>query len=78
MVEGGHRLRFELEAPQAIGVRGHGRGQHLEGDLAPEAVIAGAVDLPHPSRAKETRDFIGADPGPRGQLHARLPGRLAF
>ena len=74
MVEGGHRLRLDLEAPQAVGVRGHGRGEHLERDLAPEAVIAGAVDLPHAARAEETRDFVGADAGPRGQLHVRLQG----
>ena len=78
MVEGGHRLRFDLEAPQAVGVRGHGRGEHLEGDIAPEAVIAGAVDLSHASGAEETRDFIGADPGPRGQLHVSTPGNAAI
>jgi len=72
VVEGAHGFRFLLEAPQPIGIGGGVRGQDLDGDLAPEPVVARAVDLPHPARAQGSQDFVrsqadsGAESGSMG------------
>ena len=50
-----------LEAAQALGVGGEGGGQNLDGDVASEARIAGAIDLAHAACADERDDFVGTD-----------------
>ena len=68
------RARLLLEAAQAVGVRGE-RRQDLEGDLATEPRVARAVDLAHAARAEGAEDFVGAEPGARGQGHGSLLAR---
>ena len=58
MVERGEHLRLALEARQAIGVAGHGLGQHLDGDVALQAGIAGAIHLAHPAFAQFRDDLV--------------------
>ena len=41
----------------------------FDGDLALQARVAGAVDLPHPAFAEQVDDFVGAETGPRCQSH---------
>ena len=73
VVEGGEQLRLALEAGQALGVGGNGLGQDLEGDVAPERRVGGAVHLAHPPGAERGIDAVvgqrAADQGqaPRGQ-----------
>ena len=50
-----------LEALQAIRVGGEALGQHLDRHVAREAVVAGAIDLPHAARAEKRDDFVGTD-----------------
>ena len=52
MVQGRDRPRFVFESAQAIRVMGHRRGENLDGDVAIEPRVAGAVDLAHPARAE--------------------------
>ena len=62
MVQRGYRLRFLLEAAEAIGVAGEGFGQNLQSDVAVEARVAGAVDLPHSACADRRLNFVRAEP----------------
>jgi len=47
MIERSDGAGFLLEATQAIGIGGEGGGKNLDGDVAPETLIASAVDLAH-------------------------------
>ncbi len=59
VAERGDRPRLALEARDLLGVRGHLRRQHLEGDPAVEARVVGEVDLAHPARAERLEEAIG-------------------
>ena len=48
------------------------RGQHLEGDVALQTGVAGAVDLAHAAGSEETGDLIRPKPGPWASGTARL------
>ena len=76
MVEGASGSRLLLEAPEAIGISGGVRGQDLDGYLAPEALVARAVDLPHPARAEGSQGFVGAEARARLHWHEADPGRV--
>ena len=52
MVEGGDGPRLALEAREPIGIARHLRGQHLEGDVAPELGVVRAIHLAHSARAE--------------------------
>jgi hypothetical protein len=67
VVEPARRARLLLEAPEAVLVLREGCRQNLHGHLAPDTGVAGAVDLPHPSRAERGHHLVG----PR-----RAPGRF--
>jgi hypothetical protein len=49
MVQGRDRPRFVFESAQAIRVIGYWRRENLDGDVAIETRIAGAVDFSHPA-----------------------------
>ena len=72
MVQARDRLRFALEALEAGGVGGHVGGKDLEGNVAVEARVAGAVHLAHPSGADEGVDFVRTEPGAGGKGHGAL------
>ena len=71
VVEGRESLGLALEALQALRVRGHLGRQHLEGDLAPELRVGGAVDLPHPAGADRGGDAVVRE---RAADHSRHSG----
>ena len=71
VVERGDGLRFALEAGAALGVAGGAGGQHLDGDVAAQARVAGAVDLAHPAGADGGEDLVGAEAGARLESHRR-------
>ena len=52
MIEGGENLGFTLETGQALGIRGHGLGQHLDRDLAAELGVLREIDLTHAAFAE--------------------------
>jgi hypothetical protein len=70
MVERGGGARLGLEAPQALGVVGERRRQHLDRDVASETRILRAVDLAHPAGAELTVDLVRPELGARGEGHA--------
>jgi len=61
VVEGGQRLGLASEAGEAFRVGGEGSGEDLEGDVAAEPGVAGAVDLAHAAGAKEGDDVEGPE-----------------
>ena len=52
------RARFLLEALQALGIGRERRGQDLDGDVATEPRVAGAIDLAHPAGADLAEDLV--------------------
>jgi len=58
VVEGGQRLRLPLEPFETLGTRRHLAGQHLEGHVAAEPRVDGAVDLAPPAGADRGGDAV--------------------
>ena len=69
MIQRRQHLRFALEARHVLRVAGQGGGQHLDGDVAFELGVAGAIDLAHAARAEGREDLIGAEFGAGGESH---------
>jgi hypothetical protein len=61
MVQRGDRPGFALKTLACQVGAGEPRRQHLDGDLAVEAGVAGAVDLAHPTFAKLGKDLVWTD-----------------
>ncbi len=61
MIERGERLGLAREPGEALGVGGDGGGQDLDGDVAIELGVAGAIDLAHSAFAKLRDDAIRAE-----------------
>ena len=64
MIEGRQRLRLTCEASHPLGIGGEGVRQDLEGDLAIQPRVAGAIHLAHAARAKQRQDLEGPETGP--------------
>src|SRR5262245_42801313 len=69
MVERRRHARFAFEARAKIRALRQMPREHLDGDLATEPRVAGAIHLPHPARSKRRNDFIGSEAGRGGQWH---------
>ena len=72
MIEGSERSRLAAEPRQPLGVVGEDRRQYLDRDIAPKAIVVGAIDLPHPPASGEREHLVAAKP-PAGEA---LAGRL--
>ena len=55
------RPDLALEAGDRVLAGGHVRQQHLDGDLAVEPRVAGAVNDTHAARADHIEDLVGSD-----------------
>ena len=75
VIERCQRPGFSFEAGQSIGIAGERVGQHLDGDVASEARVAGAVDLSHATRAEDREELVVAQTG-AGQRHIDGVGGL--
>jgi hypothetical protein len=75
MIERGEDFGFALEAREAFGIGGHGRGKHLEGNGPFQVRVGGLVDLAHPAHADLGGNFINAETGAEGkcQCDASIP-----
>ena len=69
VIERGEHLRFALEARQALRIGGEHLRQDLQGDVAPEPRVAGAIDLAHPAGPERTDDFVEANALASRQCH---------
>ena len=63
VVQAGDRLGFPLEPLAEIGIVGHMRQEHFDGDGAVQARVGGFVDLTQDPRAERGLDRKGS-PGP--------------
>ena len=59
MIQRREQLRFPAKALDTILIVREGLRQNLDGDIAPEVLIPGGVDLAHPSRAEQAQDSVG-------------------
>ena len=68
-----------LEALEAVGIAGDRVRQDLDGHLAAQPGIAGAVDLPHPTGSQRRQDLVRPEAGSRrkGHLLSEQAGCLA-
>ena len=70
MVQRCEQLRLTLEPDEAVGISGEQFRQDLQGDVAVEPRITGALDLAHAAGAQQADDFVRTDA--RARLHARI------
>jgi hypothetical protein len=63
MGQGRDGLRFSLEPRERVGIRGDGRWQDLDGDVAIEFPVPRLPDLAHPARADRREDLVGPETG---------------
>ena len=69
VVEAGEDVRFPLEPGEPIGVRCEGVGEDLQGDIAAQLRIGGAIDLSHAPLADKGGDVVVPETGADGQGH---------
>ena len=70
VVEGGGRLRLELQPGHAPGIGGPLLRQGLQGDVALQAGVPRAVDLAHAPRPDGVEDLVGSQASSRGERQA--------
>jgi hypothetical protein len=76
VVERRRELRLAQQPSASGAVMQRLGGQHLDGDLAFEPVVARAVHLAHPTRAEGSENLVGGETGTGRQRHWRnLPYR---
>jgi hypothetical protein len=63
VVQAAGGLRLLLEAPQPVRVVGEGGRQDLDRDVALQALVARAIDLPHATGADDSHDLVRSEPG---------------
>ena len=68
MIQRRERLGFAGESREPIGVAGERLGQHLQGDVAIEFGVLGAIDR---ALADFPGDLVGPETGPGAQRHRR-------
>ena len=69
MVQGAGGLRLLLEAREPGGIVRQRGGNDLDGDLAAEPGVAGAIHLSHAALPKRSDDLVRTEPGAGGQRH---------
>ena len=69
VIERGEQLGFALESRETVGVAARRLGQDLDGDVATEPRVSGAIDLAHPAGTERCDDFVGAESISRGKGH---------
>ncbi len=71
VVEGRGRACLLGESTEAVGDRGEGLGQELDGDVAAEVEVPRAVDLAHAPRAQLVEELVPAEPHADHGWHGR-------
>ena len=69
MVDRREHAGLALEAGDPAGIAGELVGKNLDGDLAAELEVPGAIDLAHAAGAERVEDLVGAEAGPGLQGH---------
>ena len=71
MAQAGDGLGLTVEPFAQLRITGEVLGQNLDGDVAIEARILGAIDLAHSSGAESRHDLVGAKTHADGKRHCR-------
>jgi hypothetical protein len=58
-----------VEARQPVRILREGTRQDLDGDIAVQLCVAGAIDLPHPADTDLFGNFVGTDPATGSERH---------
>ena len=66
-------LRFAIEALEHIGLPGEALGERLDGDLAADALVFGAIDDSHAAAAQNARDLVFTYLLGRERIHSLCP-----
>ena len=74
VIEGRERLRFAIEACEALRFEREVGWQDLQRDVALELRVAGLVDLAHATRADEGVNLVGTETRAGGESHRNPPG----
>ena len=69
MIQGGQQLGFATKPSQSLGIGRNTVRQHLDGDLALQSGIKGAVHLAHAAGPEQVEDLIWAEPCTGAQGH---------
>ena len=67
MVQGGKQPSLPLQSRDALWIVGKSRRQHLDGDLAMESRVEGAIHLAHATGIERTQDAVRSELDSRGQ-----------
>jgi hypothetical protein len=70
MIQRREHLRLTLKAGEAVVVSSDVRRQHLDGNIAVQTAIAGAIDLSHPAAPNQRQDLVSAEAGAGTDGHA--------
>ena len=70
VIERSRGARFLLESLETVAVLRKRRRQHLDGDVAAEPRVAGAVHLAHRPRPQQGNDLVGTESGAWSKSHA--------
>jgi hypothetical protein len=65
VIEEGEDLRFPLESREALDVEDKRLRDHLEGDVAIQPGVAGAIHFPHPAGPDGILNLVVAEAGAR-------------
>jgi hypothetical protein len=76
MVQRREDFGFTLEAGEPLRIRGQRSWQHLDGDLALQVDVGGAIDLSHAACAESGEDLIRAEARAGSQRQGRQVGRI--
>jgi hypothetical protein len=69
VLDGGERPGLSLQPFQSRPVVRERLGKDLEGDVATETMIPGAIDLPHPPHSQQRDNFVVSESNARAQCH---------
>ena len=69
MVQGREDFRFTSKSGEPLGISGERGRQHLDGNLALEVRVSGAIHLAHAAGAEQGDDLVGAEASAGGECH---------
>ena len=77
MIELCEDFSFAMKPGEAIRISGEGVGEYLDGDVALQSRVAGAIDLAHSASAERGENFVRPESAPRLECHRVLPSMIA-
>src|SRR5450759_5004441 len=69
VIQDGCRPGLETETAAKVGIPEPPRGDHLQGDVAPQPRVAAPINLPHSSHPEECLDLVRTEPFSRLKCH---------